>query len=100
VWPKWDAYQAGTISPVPAPATGNVKVTYNAGFAVIPHDVQQACAFLCAAVRRTVAVGGPMSAEGWEDYNYSLANAAAESIGGLSPDVLGCLASYRNTAWG
>ncbi len=100
IWPRYDGYKQGTISPVPATPQGNVKVTYNAGFTIIPYDVQQACAFLCAAVKRTIKLGAPTASEAWEDYNYSLANAAAAAIGGLPPDVLGCLAQYRNTAWG
>lgn len=100
LWPKWDVYESGKIAAVPTPAPGNIKVEYNAGFSTIPYDVQQACAFLCASVRRTIKLGAPTSSEAWEDYNYTLANLAAAAIGGLPPDSLGALSSYRNTAWG
>ncbi len=95
VWPKPLSYVPGNISPQNLEGVGNLKITYNAGFATVPSDVQQACCFLVAAVKRIAKLGVPTQSEGWEDYNYSLAAAAAEAIGGLPPDTLGTLSRFR-----
>jgi hypothetical protein len=100
VWPKPLTYKAGVISPQLGDGVGNIKVTYNAGYSTIPYDVQQACCFLVAAVKRIAKLGVPTASEGWEDYNYSLAQAAGDALGGLPPDTLAALASYRTPVIG
>jgi len=100
VWPKYDAYRPGTISSIPVLAPGNVKVTYNAGYATIPADVAMACEFLVANTKRSIKTGAPISSEGWEGYSYQVDQAAAECFAGLPRDTLAILSNYRNAAVG
>ena len=100
VWPKPLTYVGGTISPQNLDGVGNLKIVFNAGYATIPYDIQQACCFLVAAVKRIAKLGVPTTSEGWEDYNYSLQQAAADAIGGLPPDTLATLMRYRYTSVG
>ncbi len=100
VWTKFDAWQPGIIEPLTYPMTGNVKVTYNAGFSTIPADLQLAAATLVAQARRIVQYGGPVQSENWEAYGYTIAQAAQTVMGSLPPDVASILSFYRNIAVG
>ena len=100
VWQKPDVYRPGLIHPIPVDTPGTIKVVYNAGYATVPHDIQQACLMLMACVKRIMKIGAPLSSEGWEDYNYAVAAAAGDAFGGLPPDTLGALSRYRNIAVG
>lgn len=98
-WARPVEWRGGQITSQPG-STGNIKVTYNAGFSTIPYDLQQACLFLMGAVKRTIRIGAPIQSEGWEGYNYALAQTASEAIGGLPPDTAAVLSRYRNVALG
>jgi hypothetical protein len=100
VWQKPTIYVPGTISPTPAETSGTIRVVYNAGFATIPDDLQQACLLLMACVKRILKIGQPLSSEGWEDYNYAVAAAAGDAMGGLPADALATLSRLRNVSIG
>lgn len=51
---------------------GNIKLTYTAGYRVIPDDLAMAVHFLCAQVRTSLKVGGPVSSETFGRYSYTL----------------------------
>lgn len=86
------------INGVNVAGIGNVKVTYTAGFAAVPLDVQQACMFLCATVKQMARLGQQMQAETDETYSYTLRPLVNKAFGGLPTEVLGILARYRNLA--
>lgn len=100
VWRKPDGFEPGLISPRPMEAGGTIKVAYNAGYTCVPEDLQQACLFLMASVKRMVKIGDNLSSESWENYSYQVGQAAGEAIGGLPTTTLAILSRYRNIALG
>lgn len=64
--------------------TGNIKVVYNAGYAEIPADIQQAVFTLIAWMRRSGPMGGAaITGETLGEYTYSigqLTNAATSAL--------------------
>jgi len=100
VWQRPAVYTPGTISPGVGETGGTIKVTYNAGFATIPADLELACLLLMAATKRILGVGERLASEGWEDYNYAVQQAAGEAFGGLPADTLAVLSRLRSVAVG
>lgn len=82
-WPAFWRYQVGVINPGISDHTGNIKVTYTAGFpaSAIPPDLQYAGALLVARMRRTAEYGtGHLEYEKYEDYAYKLAPVASSML--------------------
>lgn len=74
VWPHWRRdVRPGTLSWVYHPSRGNIKVTYVAGYATIPDDLQMAVALLVGAEMKSLPNGGPLVSERIGDYSYEMA---------------------------
>ncbi len=65
-------YYPGKMTAEIGPAFGSIKVDYNAGYATIPIDIQYACCYLVAFMRRTIKIGGEIHSERIGDYAYEL----------------------------
>lgn len=80
---------------------GNIKVTYTAGYTVIPDDLELAVHHLAAALRSTAEKGlaGPVGSETFGEYSYSLLRGS--DAGASGADVVmarGILAGYRDVS--
>lgn len=76
VWPAQWRQTSGTLSLVRRPGAGNIRVTYTAGYDVIPADVQKAVWDTVAALMANGSLGRPMMEEKYEEYAYKLASLA------------------------
>jgi len=97
-----DDDNAGIITFKPSPSTDveftyfpvgreNVKVTYTAGYADIPADIQEACAQTCAWLLSANERDAGVTAERLGDYQYT-----RDTAGGLLPPLAkALLARYR-----
>lgn len=101
VWPEiYREHWTNKVSGEPAPAIGNIKVTYTAGFTTIPMDLQYAVCWIVAFMRRNLPVGGILGSEKIGDYSYSLLN--PRSAGLLPPELATArqiLARYREPSF-
>lgn len=71
---------------------GNIKVTYDHGYASVPADLKLACFMICAAVRSARKAGLQYSSESLGSYSYSL---MAGSTNNDAVTATGMLKSYR-----
>jgi len=65
-------YYTGRVTAESGPSFGNIKVIYTAGYATIPQDVQYACCFVVAYMRRTIEKGAHIHGEKLDRYSYEL----------------------------
>lgn len=72
VWPSGVAYSPGKLNIQPIPARGNIKISYVAGYTVVPQTVRDAILQLATLIRRNSDKGGNMSSESLGGYSYSL----------------------------
>lgn len=79
-WPKPRSREPGLLTAVPGNAMGNIKVTYIAGFAPVPPRYQLACMQMCASVRSSRNLGGPVQSESYDYYSYQAKSAAEEAL--------------------
>lgn len=94
VWPTNAYRQAGDLSYTNLLGLGNIKVTYNAGYAVVPPKVRRAVASLVAAIRAGAGTVGDLASESLDYYSYSKMSPADQAKALTS--VKGLLAQYRN----
>lgn len=93
-WPRTPARAVGVIQNLPGIPSGNIKVKYTAGFAVIPPAITMA---VNAAVLKQLAmasVGGGVSQMGYEDAN--IAFLSPRDSAGLFASIESILASFRS----
>ena len=86
------------VRPVgPLPGSGNIKVIYVAGFAVVPDDLQLAVIDTIALARAGAGRGGFLQSESYDGYSYSLAglNTSAAWMGYLAGPGGAILNNYR-----
>lgn len=77
---------------------GNIKVTYTAGYATIPPDIELAVHQLAAIIRESRSRGMVLNSETIGKYSYALLSGA--KVPGQGPDVVGAAGSlnrYRET---
>lgn len=86
IWPGRIVGYPGRIVGQQVSGMGNIKVAYTAGYTLpqVPRDIQMAVCNLMGYIRRTIAQGGQMQTESWEDYSYSIAQS---SIVGAVPEL-------------
>lgn len=76
-WPQIPkAYIPGRLTPEQMPSFGNIKVTATYGFNAIPYDLQHACNWCAAYIKRAGPQGGNLQSEGLGQYNYAIAQRA------------------------
>lgn len=92
VWDQPNVFQPGLIASVDARLLGNIKVSYVAGYAVIPSDVQQAVMILCAVTRSLAKFGQPSS--------ESQFAAPRRPNDDMPPEVVAVVNRYRTMAIG
>lgn len=84
-WPKPNERVRGILVSTPAPALGNLKISYTCGKRFLPLDLQRASNLLAAISRSTAKLGLPTSAESLDYYQYTLADQkeVAEMVGSI-----------------
>jgi hypothetical protein len=95
----WDVpftYTPGIISPNLGPGVGNIQVTYTAGYASVPTQIELAANMAIARIRQYAPYGAPLSSERYEEYGYSLAAQAKHHI--FTPEVTSLLSRFRDPA--
>ena len=98
LWPGAWRYSSGSVNPDEVNHFGNIKVTYTAGYPVVPADLQYAVALIVGKMRRTASYGGmPVQSEHYEDYSYSLARTMSHegSLVHQIGEVAQILAKYK-----
>lgn len=85
VWPGAVRLDSGLTGQM-VPGSGNIKVTYTAGWtmATIPRAVAGAVCDVATTIERASPYGGLLNSESWQGYSYSLANSAT---GGKYPQI-------------
>lgn len=73
-WPKPNERVRGILVSTPAPALGNLKISYTCGKRFLPLDLQRASNLLVAISRSTAKLGLPTSNESLDYYQYTLAD--------------------------
>ena len=94
----WDApftYTPGIITPTLGPYVGNIKVTYVAGYAPVPAQIELACNMAIANLRNTSQYGTAISTETFEEYSVGLDGSKHV----LTEPVKNILARFRNVAF-
>lgn len=93
VWPAGSEQLRGMLTTSPAPGLGNIKVTYNAGYAVVPADVRRAVAKLVAEIRVSAGQPSDIQSESLDYYSYSKMSADEQAKALTS--VKGLLKRYK-----
>lgn len=83
----------GLLAASTAPGQGNIKVTYTAGFRVVPYDLQLAVHRAVAEIRMTSESGGGMQSESLDYYSYTRLSAVEEAAAMTS--VRGLLKRFK-----
>lgn len=65
-------YFPGKLAAEIGPTYGNLKITYTAGYEVIPQDIQYAVCLLVSIMKRTLPFGGNVASEKIGDYEYKM----------------------------
>jgi hypothetical protein len=98
VWTGGLRRKAGEITPRYIDATGNILVSYVAGFPTVPPAVEMAACMFVAFVRRNAQTGGQqIQSEGQGAYNYSLSSPTANAIPELGT-IKSALARFKRMA--
>lgn len=76
----------GRLSSQRVPGKGNVKVTYTAGYATIPDDLQAVVWQAVGQMRASTPAGAMLVSEGYDGYNYTLeqADQALSRVGSVA----------------
>lgn len=92
-WPGEWSRPGRLLGARPVPGRGNIKVTYVAGYNLVPKDVELAANLTIAHVRRSRKHGMPLQAESFEDYSYTLAPGL--EVRDIPPAARAILLRYR-----
>lgn len=65
-------YYPGKLASEIGPTYGNLKITYIAGYSIIPMDIQYAVCLLVSSMKRNVMFGTEVSMEKIGEYTYEL----------------------------
>ena len=87
-------YFPGKLSAEIGPTFGNLKITYTAGFDVIPSEIEYAVCLTVASMRRNISTGGTVISEKIGDYEYKLSDSANNSSDPLIASVQQILSHY------
>jgi len=97
VWSRPSARVSGLLSSVRGNATGNIKVTYVAGYLRAQPDVALATNQLIAELRRSARDGGALQSESYDYYSYTR-QAASEQLTTLS-SAMSLLRRFKRWVW-
>jgi hypothetical protein len=96
-WSRPYQTAAGNLSAAAPFGTGNIKVTYTAGFGAVPAAVELAVQTAVGRVMQSMRHGGLVSGESYSDYSYTLAVGQARQDGllALPAEAVSMLGRYR-----
>lgn len=96
-WPAGWKRTRGMLGAAITPGLGNLKITYVAGYATIPADIELATNKLVALIRREAQAGAALTGENYSDggsYSYSV-NPPAN----WTEAIAGELSGYKAMGW-
>lgn len=88
-------YYPGKLASEIGPTYGNLKITYMAGFNIIPMDIQYAVCLLVSFMKRNVEVGSVLQSEKLGDYEYQIFDPRQKTNDPLLSSVDQILTRYR-----
>lgn len=94
LWQRPQIRRVGTIGNAEGAQVGNIKISYTAGFSVLPINVELAAMLAIAKVRRTAPYGQALASESYKDTSYSLFH--PQHSGLFMGEVGTLLSRYRN----
>lgn len=94
VWPVATIREAGMLVAAPVGGSGNIKITYTAGYASVPPDLALAAAQLVARIKTSLSVGGGVQSMSYEDAAVTYLEQAEAS--GMIGSIESVLRSYRS----
>lgn len=83
-----------SLTPQRRPQRGSIKVVFTGGFYPVPMDIKQAAVLAVTKIWRAIPFGGQLGSESWNQYSYSLPNAALAAL--ADPSISMTLDRYRN----
>lgn len=95
-WPRPTGHLAGMLSETAGMAMGNIRVTYIAGYGLIPLELQGACATLVGQMNADQESGGAKLSERFGEYSYTRMDAKDEAR--LMTSVRGQLRLFKSWA--
>lgn len=90
-------YYPGKLASEIGPTYGNLKISYTAGFNIIPMDIQYAVCLLISSMKRNVMFGTEVSTEKVGEYTYELFDSSKQRDP-LIASVDQILSRYREQA--
>ena len=99
-WPRPVVHRGGQLSPQFGDGTEIIKVTYTAGYATLPPDLQLAVTLMIPHVRQLDRKGALVQSESHADVGYSYTLAVPDGYDIFPPHVKRILARYRNNPVG
>lgn len=72
VWPARFESRRGQLAAAVKPGAGNIRVSYTAGYTVIPYDLRLALWQVCVEIRAKRKYGLMPASEGLGEYHYAL----------------------------
>ncbi len=102
-WPYWQGLNQGKLAGSPGPiwplGRGNIKVSYVAGFDIVPADLTYAATMLVADMVRNQPSGYPLNNESLGAYSYGIAQQAAEGQYPTLSSIGPILRRYREASF-
>jgi len=99
VWSELNrSYTQAHVTQEVAPAIGNIKVSYTAGFTTIPEDIQYCVALVVRRMQQNAQYGYFLASEKLRDYTYHLLPLAKKAISEVG-SVERTLRVYKKVPW-
>jgi hypothetical protein len=95
VWPPVSLRVRGLLAAYLTDSYGSIQVTYTAGYAIVPPDLEMAVCLVAAGIRQTRGTGAPINSENWDGYSYKTV-ATVDPLAIVRP----ILAKYRRLTVG
>lgn len=88
-------YFPGKLTAEIGPTLGNIKITYIAGYDVIPVEIEYAIALLVSSLRRNIGHGAYVVSERLGEYSYTLSSGASGADDLAIASVKQIISRYR-----
>ncbi len=100
VWSEMNrSYTQGKVTQEVAPAIGNIKVVYTAGYTDVPADLQYAVCLVVSSMLNSLSKGGPYESGRLGEYAYKLAKQTTSVNMQNAGSLARILRQYKRTPW-